>query len=165
MTSASRKKCVQASVVLVFLSLLFFVATPQSKVQAASRLPVERCAVLLIHLHGNRPATSTCLAWGKLVNGKMIPDTQTADCNDLGITLQIDSDYNGNVCFTGTGYLGIRLDSVYQIFTYSYGGWVLYYHGGPGYKYFLNSDSYYYCKNSPFCGYGVEITQVDVYNN
>lgn len=165
MTSTSRKKCIQVSIVLVFLSLLFFVATPQSRVQAASRVPVERCAVLLIHLHGNRPVTSTCLAWGKLVNGKMIPDTQTANCFSSGITLQIQSYYNGDVCFTGNGYLGIKLDAVWQINTYNYGGWVLYYDGGPGYKYYLNSGGLYNCNDSPFCGYGVEITQVDVYNN
>ncbi len=163
MISVSSKIFAMVSVVLILLSLFFFVASPQSKAQTASRSPLERCAVLLIHLHGNRPATSICLVYGKLVNGKMIPDTQTADCNGGGLTLQIKSDANGDVCFTGQGYLGIRLDGVYDIKTYNYGGWVVYYDGGLGHKWYLSSSSEYYCQDSPFCGTGLEITQVNIY--
>src|SRR6202011_1678069 len=91
-------------------------------------------------LHGNNPPNILCLIPGKVVNGRMQPRklgpyTSTVGCTGLiGVQLVIKSISNGTVCFTGHGYLPIRLDGVYDIFTcYSGGcssGWVRYYNGG-----------------------------------
>lgn len=159
MISIAKKGFLRGSIIVGILVLSFFVVVPWSQAQAVSASSQGSCSVLLIHLHGNAPATETCLAQN---NRTVSPDTNTTNCN-ANPSLIIWSIYNGEVCFTGNGYLAIRLDGVYQIVAYTAAGWVKYYHGGPGYVYYYSSVNLYNGNNSPFSGSGVEITQVDIY--
>jgi hypothetical protein len=130
------------------------------------------CYTTLIHLNGTAPATTTCLQPGKLVSGKVVSnvvvhDTSTVTCDANYITLKIISLTDGNVCFTGQGYLGIFLDQVRYVDYLDFGGWIRFY-SDPSPQPQSSGFFYYYSKGeSTVDQYPADashyLTQVNIY--
>ncbi len=141
-----------------------FVNSKQKTTSAAYVVPPSNCYTTLYTLSKTKAATSKCLVPGKMVNGKkvavtssgkVIPYTSTSACSWFLSKLEIDSAVNGQVCFTGSGYLAIRLDKVSFLSTQTTAGWVRLYNP-TGITFYFQWWSTYWC--SPFCS--ALITQV-----
>lgn len=147
----------------------FGVISRHKPASASYVIPPANCYTTLYILSRTKPVISKCLVPGKMVKGQKVPvthsrdfpNTYTTSCYNPLTSLFIASHANGNVCFAGSGYLGIQLNGVYYLstqFINTQTGWVRYYNPGGNYFYF-DIFSTYGCPW--FCG-NTEITQVDL---
>jgi hypothetical protein len=153
-------KCIRLA--LLFVSVVSLIVFTTSTTQAATNSTQGKCVVTIYYLHGKQPATSKCLKLNPpSSDSKVIPYTNTTGCSS-GLT-EIDSTDNGQVCFSGTGYLGLHLTHVYLVsFVNNNGGWVRYYNNGTGaYYYFSNNQTV--GAQYPFDGDAL-VTQICIYD-
>jgi hypothetical protein len=153
-------KCTRLFLLFTSITSLFILASPIAS--AATNSTKGRCIETIYYLHGKQPATSKCLKQETFSSSlSTIPYTNTTGCSS-GLT-EIDSTDNGNVCFSGTGYLGLYLTHVYRVsFVNNNGGWVRYYNSGTGANYyFSNNQSITY--GYPFDGNAL-VTQICIYD-
>lgn len=102
-----------------------------------------KCIVTQYYLHGTQPATKTCLKYQTTSGNQGVsPNTSIGSCSNPNATLW--STGNGEVCFTGTGYLGLTgcCTGVYkEYFAGCCYGWVLYYNSPTGVKYYMSGET------------------------
>ena len=163
-------------IVLAFLTLLF-VLTPgltinahAAIVEGGSSLPAlstleQTCAEIDAYLHGTQPATITC-ARTSSDPAAVPPPTRMTPCgegtDDMAVIYVMQNGDHGSVCFNGRGYLGYRVNKVYEVFSpNAVNGWVLYYlPNDPKAAYYnLNANNSWILD---FSGTQGDITQVDV---
>ena len=159
----SRSSSVYSRYLIIFVSILLILGTmsiSSSSAYASSSSSQNKCVVTWIFLHGHNPATIQCHKFSAEGSGPItIPDTGTVNCNS-GFDALLYSYDNGEVCFIGSGYLGLYscCTRVFNIDFVHYGGWVLYYHGGGGARYYFYSGQYI-SNEYPFDG-TAKVTQV-----
>lgn len=92
----------------------------------------SHCTLTIYYLHGKDPATSKCENTAPSTSGNLVrPYTNTIECSNFPSNLEIDSNQNGRVCFTGYGYLGLSgccTGVYYMTAELAASGWVLYYY-------------------------------------
>jgi hypothetical protein len=154
------------SLLLVVVLVSVILIGTGKKVQAAaiSTFP-SNCYSTMIHLNGSHSATVTCMIPGKLINGKMVPDTnqvhpstQMVNCNTANSNVGIFTYSGALYCFAGTGYLGFNIiQNVSEINEISsYRIWYLAYTWGTGDKIYMTGPSYNDFGSDPTVG----ITQI-----
>lgn len=97
------------SIPLVLLVLLVGLSALGGSPQAAkaatltskSAVPFSNCRVIGVHLHGNDPATSTCLQSKQI---GVSPNIYSSQCTSAAVQLWIDANYGDfELCFYDTG--------------------------------------------------------------
>jgi hypothetical protein len=101
--------------------------------------PAGDCAVLLVQLHGNLPATDTCLtpapAPGTGAPGSGAAAYPVSDCLATDLRLYQDTNYGGKrICFRSIGMADLRSYLIY--------GWPLYLSWDDRVSSFITGDSY-----------------------
>lgn len=154
--------------VLLGLSLLWGFMTSLSPYASAASVAStsKHCVATLVHLLGKNKADIKCM---KEDGSAITPHTSRINCYSSGVELDILSNANGEVCFTGHGYLGFRLDYVFYLASSGSSGYVRYYPEGStnGNFFYFNSGTYCNngstanCPGDPFKG-NVGITQIGI---
>lgn len=127
---------------------------------------MKRCAVVHVALHGSRAPAITCLRRrvpsSVRGGGRVIPDTGSVPCNGAeNINIQTK---NGQVCYSGSGYLGIspKITLVLAVSAESKSWMRLYYNGVGSYFNFpgTGGNQYFGGPDGPLDAQNVAITQV-----
>lgn len=112
---------------------------PDRRPAPAPAPPAGDCAVLLVQLNGNLPASDTCLtpapAPGTAATEPGAAAHPVSDCLATDLRLYQDTNYGGKrICFRGIGHADLRAYLIY--------GWPLYLSWDDRVSSFITGDSY-----------------------
>ncbi len=107
MCSKLRRTVVAFSLALVLVAMLFGVNVMQAEQASAAPLGGTSCYALKVYLHGNNPATVTCVVTQE--QAATAPDTVDKGCGDSNLLQLYENDNYGGarICFFGTGFANL----------------------------------------------------------
>ena len=86
---------------------LFGASMTRAQTASAAPLGAANCYALKVHLHGNDPATVTCVVTRE--QAAVAPDTVDKGCGDSNLLQLYENDNYGGarICFFGTGFANL----------------------------------------------------------
>lgn len=148
---------VSVGILAAMLMIIGMVMMTAPSAHAASASASAQCSVHQVQLHGQHPATITCIRHGS------IPFTYHALCDPTYNTAIINTSSMGTWCFDGAGYTGLNpnLHNVTSVYGNCFSnGWILEYNTHPAQKAYFNDNGIYSGPRPPY----TDVTQLDVIN-
>ncbi len=155
-----RKVALGFFMLVAFLSIFVFTPHVSAAIHVNTRteslFPLKGCAVTHVILHGMLSPSVTCSQLAS-ASSSVSPFTGVTNCSsqwNLGIR-----GAEGNFCFSGTGYMAIRITHLVAYYT-ALNGWLRMYPSGSTSGFFYNIDANSSDSNSGYFNSHYDITQV-----